>query len=104
MRQTLTAPGPELAPHAPRVYTIEIDPEKIGDVIGPGGKRSSALRPDFSVKVDIEQDGRIFVAATDQISGQKAVKVIQDITRDLQVGEVYRARSSASCPSAPSSN
>jgi polyribonucleotide nucleotidyltransferase len=50
------------------------------------------IEADFSVKVDIEQDGRIFVAATDQLSGQQAVKVIQDITRDLQVGEVYLGR------------
>jgi polyribonucleotide nucleotidyltransferase len=92
MDQTISAPRPELAPHAPRVYTIEIDPDKIGDVIGPGGKTIKKMEADFGVKVDIEQDGRIFVAATDQLSGQRAVKLIQDITRELQVGEVYMGR------------
>ena len=89
MQQTLAAPRPDLAPHAPRVYIVEISPDKIGDVIGPGGKTIKKLEADFSVKIDIEQDGRIFVAATDQASGQKAVKIIQDITRELQVGEIY---------------
>jgi len=92
MQQTLAAPRPDLAPHAPRVYIVEISPDKIGDVIGPGGKTIKKLEADFSVKIDIEQDGRIFVAATDQASGQKAVKIIQDITRELQVGEIYLGR------------
>jgi polyribonucleotide nucleotidyltransferase len=92
MAETISEPRPELAPHAPRVYTIEIDPDKIGDVIGPGGKTIKKMEADFGVKVDIEQDGRIFVAATDQLSGQRAVKLIQDITRELQVGEVYVGR------------
>jgi polyribonucleotide nucleotidyltransferase len=92
MDQTISAPRPELAPHAPRVYQIEISPDKIGDVIGPGGKMIKKLEADYSVKIDIEQDGRIFVAATDQISGQKAVQIIRDITRELQIGEVYMGR------------
>ena len=92
MNETIAEPRPELAPHAPRVYQLQIDPEKIGDVIGPGGKTIKKLEADFDVKIDIEQDGRIFVAATDQPSGQKAVKIIQDITRELQVGEVYLGR------------
>jgi len=89
MEQTIAKPRPDLAPHAPRVYRIEIDPDKIGDVIGPGGKTIKKMEAEFDVKIDIEQDGRIFVAATDQVSGQKAVKMIEDITRELQVGEVY---------------
>jgi len=89
MDQTISQPRSDLAPHAPRVYRLEIAPDKIGDVIGPGGKTIKKLEADFDVKIDIEQDGRIFVAATDQASGQKAVKVIQDITRELQVGEIY---------------
>jgi polyribonucleotide nucleotidyltransferase len=89
MDQTIARPRAELAPHAPRVYTVEVDPDKIGDVIGPGGKTIKKMEAEFDVKIDIEQDGRIFVAATDQASGQKAVKMIEDITRELQVGEIY---------------
>ncbi len=92
MNERLSAPRPELAPHAPRVYTVEIDPEKIGDVIGPGGKMIKKIEADFEVKVDIEQDGRVFVAAADQESGEKAVQLIRDITREVKVGEVYTGK------------
>ena len=92
MNECISAPRPELAPHAPRVYTVVIDPEKIGDVIGPGGRMIKKIEADFGVKVDIEQDGRVFVAATDQESGEKAVKLIRDITRELTVGEVYQGK------------
>jgi len=92
MGECISAPRPELAPHAPRVYVVEIDPEKIGDVIGPGGKMIKKIEADYDVKVDIEQDGRVFVAATDQESGQKAVQLIRDITREVKVGEVYAGK------------
>ncbi len=89
MEQTIQGPRPELAPHAPRVFTIEIDPEKIGDVIGPGGKMIRKLEADFTCKIDIQQEGRIFIAAPDQVSGEQAVKTIQNMTREVQVGETY---------------
>ncbi len=89
MSQTIAEPRAELAPHAPRVFTLEIDPEKIGDVIGPGGKMIRKLEADFDCKIDIEQEGRVFIAAPDQVSGEKAVKCIEDLTRDLRVGETY---------------
>jgi polyribonucleotide nucleotidyltransferase len=92
MAECLPAPRPELAPHAPRVFTVEIDPDKIGDVIGPGGKMIKKLEADYGVKIDIEQDGRVFVAATDQASGEEAAEAIRDITRDLKVGEVYQGK------------
>ncbi len=92
MEQTIQAPRPELAPHAPRVFTIEIDPEKIGDVIGPGGKMIRKLEADYTCKIDIQQEGRIFIAAPDQVSGEQAVKAIQDMTRDVQVGEIYTGK------------
>ena len=92
MDRTLSAPRPELAPHAPRVFAIQIDPEKIGDLIGPGGKTIKRLEADFEVKIDIEQDGRVFVAASDQASGEGAMKAISGITRDLKVGEIYTGK------------
>ena len=92
MDECIATPRPELAPHAPRVYTVVIDPEKIGDVIGPGGRMIKKIEADFGVKVDIEQDGRVFVAAVDQESGEKAVTLIRDITRELTVGEVYQGK------------
>lgn len=92
MDQTLSRPRAELAPHAPRVFIIEIHPDKIGDVIGPGGKTIKKLEADFGVEIDIEQDGRVFVAAPDQASGEQASKAIQDMTRDIQVGETYTGK------------
>ena len=92
MAETISEPRPELAPHAPRVYIIVIDPEKIGDVIGPGGKTIRALEAEHQAKIDIEQDGRIFVAAADQVSGEALVKAIQDLTREVQVGEIYTGK------------
>ena len=89
MDATLSAPRPELAPHAPRVFALEIHPDKIGDLIGPGGKVVKKIEADFGVRVDIEQDGRVFVAATDKANGEAAVKTIESITREVRVGETY---------------
>lgn len=92
MGQCLAEPRPELAPHAPRVFTLEIHPDKIGDIIGPGGKTIKKLEADFDVEIDIEQDGRVFIAAPDQAAGESALKAIQDITRDITVGETYTGK------------
>jgi polyribonucleotide nucleotidyltransferase len=89
MDKSLSSPRPELAPHAPRVFTIVIHPDKIGDLIGPGGKVIKKLEADFSVRIDIEQDGRVFVAAADQKTGEQAMKTIEDLTRELRIGETY---------------
>jgi polyribonucleotide nucleotidyltransferase len=92
MAETIATPRPELAPHAPRVFTLEVDPDKIGDIIGPGGKMIKKLEADHEVKIDIEQDGRVFIAAADQASGEAVLKIIEDITRDLKVGEIYQGK------------
>jgi polyribonucleotide nucleotidyltransferase len=92
MGATIATPRPELAPHAPRVFTLQIDPEKIGDVIGPGGKMIRKLEADFLCKIDIEQDGRVFIAAPDQLSGERALSAVQDLTRDVKVGETYAGK------------
>jgi polyribonucleotide nucleotidyltransferase len=92
MATTLAEPRPDLAPHAPRIFVVEIHPDKIGDVIGPGGKIIKKIEADFNVKVDIEQDGRVFVAATDAAGGKGAVKTIEDLTRDIKLGETYVGR------------
>jgi len=88
MAQTIEKPRPELAPHAPRVFIVEIAPDQIGDIIGPGGRTIRKMEADFEVKIDIEQDGRVFVAAPDQEAGSRALSFIESITKELQVGEV----------------
>jgi polyribonucleotide nucleotidyltransferase len=92
MGAAIAAPRPELAPHAPRVFTLQIDPEKIGDVIGPGGRMIRRLETEFLCKIDIEQDGRVFIAAPDQLSGERALKAVEDLTRDVRVGETYTGK------------
>ena len=92
MAETIAAPRPELAPHAPRVFTLEIHPDRIGDLIGPGGKTIKKLEADLSVDIDVEQDGRVFILATDQHSGELALKAVEDITRDLKIGETYTGK------------
>ncbi len=86
---TLPAPRADLAPHAPRIFVIEIHPDKIGAVIGPGGKVIKKIEADFNVKVDIEQDGHVFIAATDAAGGKAALKIVEDLTRDITIGETY---------------
>jgi len=85
----MPAPRADLAATAPRVVIVEIHPDKIGDVIGPGGKVVKKIQNDLGVKIDIEQDGRVFIAAPDLEVGMAARKMIEDITRDVVEGEVY---------------
>jgi polyribonucleotide nucleotidyltransferase len=92
MAETISAPRPELAPHAPRVFTLQVDPDKIGNIIGPGGKMIKKLEADFEVKIDIEQDGRVFLAAVDQASGTQAVKLIEDFFNDTATTEIYTGK------------
>jgi polyribonucleotide nucleotidyltransferase len=92
MEATIAAPRPELAPHAPRVFIVQIDSEKIGEVIGPGGKMIRRLETEFLCKIDIEQDGRVFIAAPDQLTGERAVQAVQDLTREVKIGETYTGK------------
>ncbi len=88
----LPAPRAQISPYAPRVIVMHIDPEKIRDVIGPGGKTINKIIAETGVKIDIEDDGRVFVAALDDDSGSKAVKMIEDLTKDVEVGDFYLGR------------
>lgn len=92
MRQCIAEPRPELSPNAPRVYTITIDTEKIREVIGPGGKIIKKIIEDTGCKIDIEQDGRVFITAPDEASGEHAKSIILDITEDVQIGKIYLGR------------
>ncbi|NPV71286.1 MAG: polyribonucleotide nucleotidyltransferase [Firmicutes bacterium] len=89
MHQAIPAPRPELSPYAPRILVIEIDPEKIRDVIGPGGKVINKIIAETNAKIDIEQDGKVYIAAVDSAGGEKAVKMIEALTRDVEVGREY---------------
>jgi polyribonucleotide nucleotidyltransferase len=89
MREAIERPRPELSPYAPRFVTIKIRPEKIREIIGPGGKVVRAIQEQTSTKIDIEDDGRVTVFSSDAASVQKAVGMIQDICREVELDRVY---------------
>ncbi|MGG3561772.1 polyribonucleotide nucleotidyltransferase [Neobacillus rhizosphaerae] len=89
MLATITEPREELSKFAPKILTMTINPDKIRDVIGPSGKQINKIIEETGVKIDIEQDGTVFIASTDQAMNQKAKKIIEDIVREVQVGELY---------------
>ncbi len=89
MAKTLPRPRKELSPYAPKILTLRIDPEKIRDVIGPSGRVINRIIDETGVKIDIEQDGRIYIASTDPKQNEAAKKIIEDLVREVVVGETY---------------
>ncbi|UDI78412.1 polyribonucleotide nucleotidyltransferase [Staphylococcus taiwanensis] len=92
MLQTIDQPRKELSAYAPKVEIMTIKPEKIRDVIGPGGKKINEIIDETGVKLDIEQDGTIFIGAVDQAMINRAREIIEEITREAEVGQVYNAK------------
>lgn len=92
MSKTLPEARPELSPFAPRIITIEIHPDKIRDVIGPGGKVINAITAATGVAIDIEDTGLIFVTAENEAAAQKAIEWIKNITRELKAGEIFQGK------------
>ncbi len=89
MLPVISEPRKELSPYAPKMYTLTIDPDKIGDVIGKGGKVIQEIQNDYDVKVNIEEDGRVFVSGIDAEKCQGAVNIIELIATDPEVGSFY---------------
>jgi polyribonucleotide nucleotidyltransferase len=89
MLATISEPRTELSQFAPKILTMKINPDKIRDVIGPSGKQINKIIEETGVKIDIEQDGTVFIASTNQEMNQKAKKIIEDIVREVAVGEMY---------------
>jgi polyribonucleotide nucleotidyltransferase len=89
MLATISEPRTELSQFAPKILTMKINPDKIRDVIGPSGKQINKIIEETGVKIDIEQDGTVFIASTNQEMNQKAKKIIEDIVREVVVGEMY---------------
>jgi polyribonucleotide nucleotidyltransferase len=89
MSKVLSAPRPELSPYAPRIVTIMINPDKIRDVIGPGGKMINKIIAETGVAIDIEDDGRVCVTSNDSVGMEKAVQWIKDLVREVAAGEIF---------------
>ncbi|MCY8028305.1 polyribonucleotide nucleotidyltransferase [Bacillus inaquosorum] len=89
MLATLSESRKELSRYAPKILTMAINPDKIRDVIGPSGKQINKIIEETGVKIDIEQDGTIFISSTEESSNQKAKKIIEDLVREVEVGQLY---------------
>ena len=89
MLEAIPQPRAELSEFAPRVLMIEIHPDKIGEVIGPGGKVIKRIEAETGADISIEQDGRVFITAIDKEGGERALKMVDDITREIRIGETY---------------
>jgi polyribonucleotide nucleotidyltransferase len=87
--QVIPGPRPELSPYAPRITRIQINPEKIGTVIGPGGKMIKKIIEETKASIDIEDDGSVFVASNDSEAAQKAIAMIRALTEEVEVGKSY---------------
>ncbi|MEN6521972.1 MAG: polyribonucleotide nucleotidyltransferase [Armatimonadota bacterium] len=92
MLSTIDEPRTVLSEYAPRVFVIEIHPDKIGDIIGPGGKIIKKIEADTGAKLDIQQDGHVYITSVDAAGGEKALKIVEDITRDVEVGQTYSGK------------
>lgn len=89
MLEAISEPKKELSPFAPKIKTVKINPEKIRDVIGPSGKMINKIIEETGVKIDIEQDGRIYIASPDIHMIEKAQAMIEDVVREVEVGQTY---------------
>ena len=89
MLETISEPRKELSPYAPRILQFNIHPDKIREVIGSGGKTINGIIAETGVKIDIEDDGRVFIASPDMAAAEKAKKIIDSICHDIEVGEVF---------------
>ena len=89
MEEVIDKPRPDLSPYAPRIITMEIPVDRIRDVIGPGGKTIRKIIEQTNVAIDIEDDGRVYIASTADGDGEKACRLIESYTKDVEVGSSY---------------
>jgi polyribonucleotide nucleotidyltransferase len=89
INECIAAPREELSQFAPRMYVINVNPDKIRDIIGPGGKVIKKIIADTGVKIDTNDDGKVVIMSTDSTSANMALKIIKDITKEVEVGEIY---------------
>ncbi|WP_029453050.1 polyribonucleotide nucleotidyltransferase [Clostridium algidicarnis] len=89
MNDCISESRDEVSEYAPKAYNMSIHPDKIRDVIGAGGKTINKIIAETGVKIDIKEDGTIFITSNDAASGKQAMKIIEDLTKEIKVGEIY---------------
>ena len=92
MLEAISEPRKELSPYAPKITTININPDKIRDIIGPGGKMIKKIVEETGAKIDVDDSGKVFVAAVNSESAQKAIDIIEGIVAVAEVGKVYTGK------------
>ena len=92
MQQTISSSRPEVSRYAPRMYKIMIDPDKIGSVIGTGGKTIRSIIEETKTTIDIENDGTVLIGSSDEESVRKAIEIIENLTKEIEVGSIYTGK------------
>jgi len=92
MRATLDKPRESLSKHAPRITTLEINPDKIRDVIGPGGKVIRGIIEKTGVKIDIEDNGIVKIVSTDAAQADEAIRIVKELTQEAEIGKIYEGK------------
>jgi polyribonucleotide nucleotidyltransferase len=92
MLAAIQQPRAELSDYAPRITLVKINPEKIGAVIGPGGKTIRGIVAETGAKIDVEEDGTVYVSSVDREGSDKAVEIIRQLTEDPEIGKIYTGR------------
>jgi polyribonucleotide nucleotidyltransferase len=92
MQKAIETPRKEISEYAPRIVTLHIKPDKIREVIGPGGKVIRGIVEDTGCKIDIEDDGTVLIASADGVAMQKAINMIQGITAEPEIGKIYKGK------------
>lgn len=92
MKACIDVPRKEMSLYAPRVFKLNISPDKIREIIGPGGKVITRICADHNVKIDIDDTGRVLITANDGVGGNNALKEIQGIVKEIEIGEIYNAK------------
>ncbi len=92
MLEVLPAPRPDLSPYAPRITVVKIHPDKIGTLIGPGGKMVRKIQEETGVKIDIEDDGSVYIASANGPSAERAVEMVEELTSEIELGKIYNGK------------
>jgi len=89
MSKALTEPRKEVSPYAPRIYVIFINPDRIRDIIGPGGKIIRAIQEETGTKIEVDDTGKVIIASVDVVGAEEAKKAIESLTQQAEVGKLY---------------
>ena len=92
MLKTISSPRPNTSPYAPRMYKIKINPEKIGTVIGPGGKMIRSIIDETKSTIDIDDSGTVVIGSADEKSARRAIEIIEGLTKEIEHGAIYTGK------------